>query len=175
MTKLKRKSIIFITIAFLVGVGFLLPFYPVSAYPTYPQTGIIAMWTGPIIPTGWEVVASTNSRFVMGTNTGETPGGLGGSSTHRHAYTQIPIMGMDIQVRLLLPIVIRIQEEDLPRIKALLVLTYDFNPNYRICNWRFNISSYTFSIYYGFFDMLFWGFHFIPPYQTVTLLRKRQP
>ena len=58
MTKLKRKCIIIISIAFLVGVGFLLPFYPVSAYPTYPQTGIIAMWTGSGIPTGWEEVSA---------------------------------------------------------------------------------------------------------------------
>ena len=84
---------IIISIAFLVGVGFYLPFYPVSAYPTYPQTGIIAMWTGSSIPSGWEVATDTTSRFVMGTNTGETPGAYGGSSSHRHTYTQLPYHG----------------------------------------------------------------------------------
>ncbi|TFG19314.1 MAG: hypothetical protein EU530_06645 [Promethearchaeota archaeon] len=90
MTKLKRTSIIFITIAFLVGVGFLLPFYPVSAYPTYPQTGIIGMWASAApIPEGWVELTAANNRFIMGTNTGENPGATGDFSNHRHAYTQI--------------------------------------------------------------------------------------
>jgi microcystin-dependent protein len=90
MGKFKRKCLIFIFVTYIIGLGFILPFYPVLAYPTYPQTGIIAMWSGGSIPTGWEEVSVTNGRFVMGTTTGETPGATGGSSTHRHVYTQIP-------------------------------------------------------------------------------------
>jgi microcystin-dependent protein len=91
MANLKRKCIIILCVAYLVGMGFYLPIISVSAYPTYPQTGIIAMWNGSSIPTGWEVVTAANNRFVMGTSTGEIPGVLGGTSSHSHIYTDIPI------------------------------------------------------------------------------------
>ncbi|MBN2154883.1 MAG: hypothetical protein JW776_02430 [Candidatus Lokiarchaeota archaeon] len=90
MKKFHRKLTIIVCITYLVGMGLYLPFYPVAAYPTYPTTGIIAMWTGSELPEGWEIVTETNSRFVMATTTGEIPGATGGVSSHRHGYTQIP-------------------------------------------------------------------------------------
>ncbi len=93
MGKFQRNCVIFVSIIILAGAGFFLPIVPVLAYPTYPQTGIIAMWTGGSPPSGWETVSTLNGRFVLGASSGDTPGTTGGTSTHSHTYSTPIIHG----------------------------------------------------------------------------------
>jgi len=61
--------------------------------------GVISMWGDSIanIPAGWNQCNGTNNtpnllnRFPRGVADGEQPGIVGGSATHRHNYTEIPL------------------------------------------------------------------------------------
>jgi len=65
-----------------------------KAFYMVPQGGII-MWSGLLsnIPSGWQLCDGTGgtpdlrNRFIYGVNSGENPGGTGGSTSHQHTTT----------------------------------------------------------------------------------------
>ncbi|MFX1567006.1 MAG: hypothetical protein ACFFCV_01415 [Promethearchaeota archaeon] len=66
--------------------------------PSVP-IGLIVMWAGSIedLPTGWIICNGSDGtpdlrdKFIQGVSSGEDPGSSGGSLTHNHTYTDIPI------------------------------------------------------------------------------------
>ena len=81
---------------------------PLSALPTGVATynvidnsnnvpkGLIAMWSGPTLPTGWVVCDGTNGtpdlrgQFVMGTSTNHALGSTGGEEQHTLSTNEMP-------------------------------------------------------------------------------------
>ncbi|KKK48138.1 hypothetical protein LCGC14_3148150, partial [marine sediment metagenome] len=61
--------------------------------------GVISMWGDSVanIPSGWNQANGTNNtpnllnKFLKGVATGEQPGIIGGSLTHNHSYTDVPL------------------------------------------------------------------------------------
>jgi len=64
----------------------------------YDPAGLIALWSGPLssIPAGWKLsdgtggTTNTSNRFVYSTDSMESPGATGGTTSHNHSYTTVP-------------------------------------------------------------------------------------
>jgi hypothetical protein len=65
----------------------------------YDPSGLIGMWSGSLdtIPEGWKLCNGTNdtpdtsNRFIYSTGSAEEPGIVGGSDSHSHSYTSVPL------------------------------------------------------------------------------------
>jgi len=65
----------------------------------YEPAGIIAMWSGPLntIPVGWKLsdgtdgTINTTNLFIYSTDSMESPGSTGGSTSHDHSYSTVPL------------------------------------------------------------------------------------
>jgi len=65
----------------------------------YDPAGLIALWSGPLdtIPNGWKLcngsdgTPDTSDRFISFTDSMEEPGASGGSTSHDHRYTTVPL------------------------------------------------------------------------------------
>jgi len=65
----------------------------------YDPAGLIALWSGPLntIPAGWKLLdgtggtINTTNRFIYSTDSLESPGATGGSSSHNHSYNTVPL------------------------------------------------------------------------------------
>lgn len=76
-----------------------------STYGMVPR-GIIIMWTGTLgtIPAGWQLCDGSNgtpdltNRFILGVQTGEDPGGIGGSNVMTLTESNMPSHDHDLTV-----------------------------------------------------------------------------
>ena len=65
----------------------------------YDAAGLIALWSGPLntIPAGWKLcdgsddTINTTNLFVYSTDNLEPPGATGGSTSHNHSYSMVPL------------------------------------------------------------------------------------
>jgi microcystin-dependent protein len=65
----------------------------------YDSAGLIALWSGPLntIPAGWKLcdgtggTINTTNRFVYSVDNMEPPGSTGGSTSHNHSYSTVPL------------------------------------------------------------------------------------
>ncbi|MFX0174848.1 MAG: hypothetical protein ACFE85_01305 [Candidatus Hodarchaeota archaeon] len=65
----------------------------------YDSAGVIALWSGPLntIPAGWKLcdgtggTINTTNRFVYNDDSMEPSGSTGGSSSHNHSYSTVPL------------------------------------------------------------------------------------
>ena len=84
-----------------------------SSWVSLVPRGTITMWSGAVaeVPAGWALcdgaahaapngdsvsVPDLRGRFVMGAGSGANPGATGGSATHSHVYTAVPLHGHGI-------------------------------------------------------------------------------
>ena len=84
---------------FQMNPGFIRKNNNLRSSAVYDPAGIIALWSGPLntIPAGWKLcdgtggTINTTNLFVYSTNGTESSGATGGSTSHNHSYSTVPL------------------------------------------------------------------------------------